>query len=155
MPFLLLALSLIAVDQWSKWLVTGCMAQGQSIPVIERIFYLTYVRNPGAAFGMLPYKTAFFVLVTIMVVLGILIFLKRIPKGKVLLKAGLALQVGGAVGNLIDRIRFGQVIDFLDFRVWPVFNLADVGIVIGVGILFLELVKNNRSREKRGGPAVE
>ncbi len=108
MPFLLLALSLIAVDQWSKWLVTGSMAQGQSIPVIERIFYLTHVRNPGAAFGMLPYKTAFFVLVTIMVVLGILIFLQRIPKGKALLKAGLALQVGGAVGNLIDRVRFGQ-----------------------------------------------
>lgn len=145
MRYILLALGLLAVDQWSKWLVISKMTQGESIPIVDGIFFLTYVRNPGAAFGMLPYKTALFIVVTIAVLLGIAVFHKRIPQGKVLLKAGLALQVGGAVGNLIDRLRFGQVIDFFDFRVWPVFNMADIGIVIGVGILFLELFKTNRS----------
>ncbi len=141
MRFIFLALGLLAIDQSSKWLVMRQMAQGESIPVIDRVFYLTYIRNPGAAFGMLPYRTAFFITVTIIVILGIIAFFKQMPKGKILLKAGLALQVGGAVGNLIDRMRFGHVVDFFDFRIWPVFNVADIGIVVGMAILFLELVK--------------
>ncbi|MFA5881632.1 MAG: signal peptidase II [Eubacteriales bacterium] len=149
MRFLLLALGLLALDQWSKWLVMSKMIQGESIPLIDGVFHLTYVRNPGAAFGMLPYKTAFFVIITAVVVVGILVFSSRIPKGRILLKAGLALQVGGAVGNLIDRLRFGHVIDFFDFRIWPVFNFADIGICIGVGILFLELIKNDRAYGKK------
>jgi len=153
LKFVLLALGLLILDQWSKWLVMSRMAQGESIPVIEPVFYLTYVRNPGAAFGMLPYKTAFFITITVIVVVGVILFIKRIPEGKSLLKTGLALQVGGAVGNLIDRIRFGHVIDFFDFRVWPVFNIADMAIVIGVGILFLELVRNDRAGERRSGSA--
>jgi len=137
--YIVLAVGLFILDQWSKWLVMSKMAQGDSIPLIDGLFYLTYVRNPGAAFGMLPYKTVFFVVVTIAVLIGIIIFFRRIPEDRVLLKMGLALEVGGAAGNLLDRLRFGHVIDFFDFRVWPVFNVADIGIVIGVGILFIEL----------------
>ncbi len=147
MRFILLALGFLALDQWSKWLVMTRMAQDESIPLINNIFYLTYVRNPGAAFGMLPYRTVFFIIVTVLVLVGIVIFFKRIPGGRVLLKTGLALQVGGAVGNLIDRVRFGHVIDFFDFRVWPVFNVADIGIVIGVGILFIELLRSGRAHD--------
>lgn len=139
MRYIVLAVGLFILDQWSKWLVMSKMAQGDSIPLIDGLFYLTYVRNPGAAFGMLPYKTVFFVVVTIAVLIGIIIFFRRIPEDRVLLKMGLALEVGGAAGNLLDRLRFGHVIDFFDFRVWPVFNVADIGIVIGVGILFIEL----------------
>lgn len=149
MRFVLLALGLLALDQWSKWLVMSKLVQGESIPLIDSIFYLTYVRNPGAAFGMLPYKTVFFVIVTLVVLIGIIIFFRRIPAGKVLLKTGLALQVGGALGNLVDRVRFGHVVDFFDFRVWPVFNVADIGIVIGVGILFIELVKSDRTDKNK------
>ena len=151
MRFILLALGLLLTDQFSKWLVMSRMTHGDSIPVFEPVFYITYVMNPGAAFGMLPYKTAFFVIITIAVVLGITLFARRIPPGKALLKTGLALQVGGAVGNLIDRLRFGHVVDFFDFRVWPVFNIADIGIVIGVGILFIELIKSDGNPRKKGG----
>ncbi|MBU7008475.1 signal peptidase II [Phosphitispora fastidiosa] len=149
MRYILLALGLLAADQFSKWFVISRMTKSESIPVIEPVFYITYVMNPGAAFGMLPYKTVFFVSVTVVVLLGIIFFARRIPARKVLLKTGLALQVGGAVGNLIDRLRFGQVVDFFDFRVWPVFNIADMGIVFGVGILFIELMKDDWRKQKQ------
>ncbi len=149
MRYILLAMGLLAADQLSKWFVMSRMSEGDSIPVIEPVFHITYVMNPGAAFGMLPYKTLFFVIVTVIVVLGIILFARHIPAGKVLLKTGLALQVGGAVGNLIDRLRFGHVVDFFDFRVWPVFNIADMGIVVGVGILFIELLKGDRENRKQ------
>ena len=139
--FILLALGLLALDQWSKWLVVNRMVLGESIPVIDGIFYLTYVKNPGAAFGMMPYKTAFFIVTTVLVIAGIAYYFTRISQDRLLLKTGLALQVGGAVGNLIDRIKIGYVIDFFDFRIWPVFNIADIGISIGVGILFIELLR--------------
>jgi len=147
--YILIAIGLLAADQFSKWFVASRMTQGESIPVIEPVFYITYVMNPGAAFGMLPYKTVFFVTVTVIVLLGIIFFARRIPATKVLLKTGLALQVGGAVGNLIDRLRFGQVVDFFDFRVWPVFNIADMGIVFGVGILFIELMRDDWGKQKQ------
>lgn len=147
MQFILLTLGLLALDQWSKWQVLTKMVQGESIPLIKGVFHLTYVRNPGAAFGMLPDKIIFFVVVTVLVVAGLGFYATRIGKDKILLKTGLALMVGGAVGNLIDRVRFGHVIDFFDFIVWPVFNVADVGICIGVGILFLELLRSDRASE--------
>jgi signal peptidase II len=146
LKYFFVALGLLILDQWTKWLVITRMVQGESVPLIDSVLYLTYVKNPGAAFGMLPYKTGFLIVFTIAVVLGILIFIWRLPQEKVLLKTGLVFQMGGAVGNLIDRIRFGSIIDFFDFRVWPVFNFADIAICIGVGILFYELIWNNRKQ---------
>lgn len=143
MRFVLLALGWLALDQWSKWLVMERMVFGESVPIIEGIFHLTYVTNPGAAFGMMAYKTTFFIVVTLVVVAGLAYYFTRISNDRLLLKTGLALQVSGAVGNLIDRLRFGHVVDFFDFRVWPVFNVADVGICIGVGILFLEIFRTD------------
>lgn len=141
MKFLLGALAVFVLDQGIKWLVIRYMELGQSIPLIENVFHLTYVQNPGAAFGMLPYRTAFFIVVTVLVVGGIALYYRKIPPGRRWLKAGLTLQVGGALGNLADRVRFGRVVDYLDFRVWPVFNLADIAIVTGVGLLILEMFK--------------
>ncbi len=141
MKFILLVLGVFFLDQGIKWLVMQNMQLGQSIPLIDNVFHLTYLWNPGAAFGMLPYKTAFFIAVTVLVVVGIGLYYRKIPPGKRRLKLGLALQVGGAVGNLADRVRFGHVIDYFDFRVWPVFNIADIAIVTGVGLLFLEVIK--------------
>jgi signal peptidase II len=126
----------------------GKLAEGQSMPLVDNIFYLTYVRNPGAAFGMLPYRTAFFVVVTILVMAGIILFFRFIPDNRLLLKYGFSIQLGGAAGNFIDRLRFGHVIDFFDFRVWPVFNVADIAIMIGVGILIIQLLKSDRSTSK-------
>ncbi|MZP29013.1 signal peptidase II [Heliobacterium undosum] len=138
--FWMILLSTIAVDQLTKVIVQAKMAEHESIPLIPNIFHLTYVLNPGAAFGMLANKTVFFIAVTLVVVGGILYFYRRVPEDQIWMRLGLALQAGGAVGNLIDRIRTGLVIDFFDFRVWPVFNVADTAISIGVGLIMLSLL---------------
>jgi len=107
----------------------------ESLPVIKSVFHITYVNNPGAAFGLLANKTPIFIGVTLVVAVFILLTYNYLPPGRTLLRLALALMLGGAMGNLIDRVRFGYVIDFLDFRVWPVFNLADMAIVTGVVLL--------------------
>ena len=139
--FSIVVLLIVLLDQSTKYLTQSLMYEGQSIPIIKNFFHLTYVLNPGAAFGMLAHKTLFFILVTMLVIVIAIYFYRRIPKAKWLLRLGLSLQVGGAIGNLIDRIRIGMVVDFFDFRIWPVFNIADMAIVIGVGILFVEILR--------------
>ncbi len=118
------------------------MYQGESIPIVKQVFHLTYILNPGAAFGFLAYQTNLFIIVTAGLVLGVLLFYRSLPLERVLVRYGLALVVGGALGNLVDRLRFGKVVDFLDFRVWPVFNLADSAIVIGACLLILDFLKD-------------
>jgi len=143
---LLIALLIILIDQLTKLLVVNTMSQNESIPVINNIFHITYVHNFGAAFGLLAHRTGFFILVTVVVLLFILTFLRYLPKEQKLLRAALVLQLGGASGNLIDRVRVGYVIDFFDFRVWPVFNVADIAIVFGIGLLILDLARNAREK---------
>lgn len=128
-------------------LVVRLMTLGESIPVINDVFHLTYLHNPGGAFGILAYRTWFFILVALVVVLLIFGFLRHVrPPGNSWLTAALALQLGGTLGNLLDRIRQGYVIDFLDFRFWPVFNLADTSIVVGVFLLLWQLSRNYREK---------
>lgn len=146
MLILLLAVPVILFDQLLKLLVVNTMSLNQSIPVITNVFHITYVHNFGAAFGLLAHRTSFFILVTLVVVFLLLIFLRHLPKEQKLLRAALVLQLGGAAGNLIDRVRLGYVIDFFDFRVWPVFNVADIAIVFGVGLLLLDLTRNAREK---------
>ncbi len=135
--FIIAALVIIA-DQLSKYLVASFMEVGQSITVIRNFFSVTYVRNPGAAFGMLPYQTAFFIVITVVVVIFILYYYRVLAENHKWLRFGLALQLGGALGNLIDRIREGYVVDFIDFTIWPpVFNLADSAIVIGIAVFLI------------------
>ena len=122
------------------------MSLNQSIPVITNVFHITYVHNFGAAFGLFAHRTDFFIFVTTVVVLLIFVFLRHLPKEQKLLRAALVLQLGGATGNLIDRVRLGYVIDFFDLRVWPVFNVADIAIVFGVGLLILDLTRNAREK---------
>lgn len=141
MLFWLVALFTLVADQVTKYIVRTTMTEWESIPLIKDIFHLTYVLNPGAAFGMLPNKTVFFVVIAVVVIGGIIIFNRRVPADRILLRSALGLQVGGAVGNLIDRLRFAHVVDFLDFRVFPVFNFADVAITVGVGLLILEILR--------------
>lgn len=140
MYFLLIVISVLAADQLTKYYITKNFFATQSLPIIRNIFHITYVQNPGAAFGILKNKTIFFIAVSLLIIGFILFYLRYIPPNKLLLRFGLALQIGGALGNLIDRIRYGYVIDFLDFRIWPVFNIADIAIVTGVGILAYEII---------------
>jgi len=135
--FLIVAL-VVGFDQVTKYLVSTLMDSGQSIPIINNWLYLTYVRNPGAAFGMLPYRTVFLIVVTVLVAVFIVYYYRTLPPGYRLLRVALALQLGGAVGNLIDRVRNAYVVDFIDVSFFPpVFNVADSAIVIGIGLFLI------------------
>ena len=122
-----------ALDRLSKTWVAQTLELQESWPVLPGIFHLTYIRNPGAAFSLFTRHTSLLTVISIVVVIGLLALALRVRQPGVGLALGLVL--GGAGGNLVDRIHSGSVVDFLDFRVWPVFNLADVAIVLGVSLL--------------------
>lgn len=144
MPLLVATLVTLLVDQSSKALVKYLLPEGQSLPVVPHLFHLTYIRNPGAAFGLFAYQTTFFILATFVIIVLVLLLARRIPEQRRLLKLSMGLILGGALGNLSDRLRSGLVIDFLDFRFWPVFNLADCAIVIGALLLVWEVWRGGR-----------
>ncbi len=142
-----LPLAVVILDQYSKYIVVENMALGESIPIIEEVFHLTYILNPGAAFGMFAHNRLFFIAIAV-VVIGIIIWARReILASPWEVKAGCGLFLGGAIGNLIDRARQGLVIDFFDFRIWPVFNIADIAICIGVGLIIWNLLKTELKRD--------
>lgn len=142
-----LPLAVVILDQFSKYIVVENMALGESIPIIEEVFHLTYILNPGAAFGMFAHNRLFFIAIAV-VVIGIIIWARReILASPWEVKAGCGLFLGGAIGNLIDRARQGLVIDFFDFRIWPVFNIADIVICIGVGLIIWNLLKTELKRD--------
>ena len=135
------------IDQLVKHLVVSTMHLGQSLPVIKGIFHITYVLNPGAAFGMLEHQRWFFILVALAAVLLGAAFYKKLQQESILMRSGAGLLLGGAVGNLADRIQSGLVVDFLDFRVWPVFNIADIAICAGAGILIFDIWQRRNEDE--------
>ncbi len=142
-----LPLAVVILDQFSKYIVVENMSLGESIPIIEEVFHLTYILNPGAAFGMFAHNRLFFIAIAV-VVIGIIIWARReILASPWEVKAGCGLFLGGAIGNLIDRARQGLVIDFFDFRIWPVFNIADIAICIGVGLIIWNLLKTELKRD--------
>lgn len=135
--FLLASGLVLALDQVSKLLVRGAMHPSQSIPVIEGFFHLTYVRNTGASFGLMPGQRSLFIFTSIAMLSAIAIYWWRVRPRGLLIVTSLALVTGGAVGNLIDRVVAGRVTDMFDFLIWPVFNIADIGIVVGAAGLFI------------------
>jgi len=144
----LVALVVVLLDQGSKYLVQMKLEVGMPIPVIPKFFYLTYIKNPGAAFGMLANRTQFFLFISLAVIVIIAYYYRKVPKKWVLLRIGLGMQAGGAAGNMIDRLRFGTVVDFLDFHIWSyIFNIADAAITVGAAILALYLIKDSKKKE--------
>lgn len=142
-----LPIAVVILDQFSKYIVVENMVLGESIPIIEEVFHLTYILNPGAAFGMFAHNRLFFIAIAV-IVIGIIIWARReILASPWEVKAGCGLFLGGAIGNLIDRTRQGLVIDFFDFRIWPVFNIADIAICIGVGLIIWNLLKTELKRD--------
>jgi signal peptidase II len=138
--FLGTTLAVIALDQWTKHLartyLLGPDGSGpRSIPLVGDYVRLTYVENRGAAFGLLQDQTTFFILVGIVVIVVIVASYRQIKEPGWTLNLALGLQMGGALGNLVDRIRYGYVVDFFDLTVWPVFNIADSAICVGVALL--------------------
>lgn len=126
---------IVLADQAVKYGIVSFMKMGESIPVLPGIFHITYIENPGAAFGMFANQRMIFILAALLVIVAVCAAYRRLMDESRTVRWGVALLLGGAVGNLIDRVRTGRVIDFLDFRIWPVFNIADVGICIGVALL--------------------
>ncbi len=146
--FFLLSLPVILVlDQWTKYLVLGRFQYGESIPIIEGFFNLTYVRNTGAAFGLLAsadpaFRVPFFLIVPMVALIVLGLLYKELPASSKYRATALSLITAGALGNLLDRVRFGYVVDFLDFHLretyhWPAFNVADAAISSGVILLLI------------------
>jgi signal peptidase II len=145
--FLGLAALVVIADRITKRVMEDRLRGQPSVPVVDDILRLTYVENRGAAFGLLQDQTTFFVLVGILVIGVIAASYRYLPRSGFLLHLALGLQLGGAIGNLIDRIRQGYVVDFVDFGYhanwWPVFNVADSAIVVGVALLALNALSPN------------
>ena len=135
-----LSICIVVLDQVVKFLVTHEMFPGMSIPVIQDVFHITFVLNPGAAFGILAHQRSFVIVMGIVIVILGGLFSPYIRRQCRIFRCGTALLLGGALGNLIDRVRFGHVIDFFDFRIWPVFNIADIAIVVGVAAIIYAIL---------------
>lgn len=146
MLLLIIAAFIVVVDQFTKYLVTSNMIEGMGIPIIDGIFHLTFILNPGAAFGILENNRWFFVLTAIAVLAVLFFYRHTIMAESRLVQIGIALFAGGALGNLIDRIRTGLVIDFFDLRIWPIFNVADIAICLGVGLIIWSTIKTELKR---------
>lgn len=143
---LAVAAVVLFLDQTSKEYIREHLGLYDSIVVIDSFFQITHLQNPGAAFGLLAdshpsWRIPFFLLVGVVAVTALAFFVRRIDDHRWLLLGGLGTILGGASGNLVDRIRLGVVTDFLDFHVrgyhWPAFNVADSGISVGMAILIL------------------
>ena len=145
----LLLAGTVALDQVTKVIIDRSLPLYASIPVIENFFSLTYIRNKGAAFGMMAgsepvLRLSFLLLFSLLAIIFLIVVLLRLPQTEKLLTIALALILGGAIGNLVDRFLYGEVIDFLDFYWWsfhwPAFNLADSFITIGVTVTLYRLL---------------
>ena len=142
---------ILIVDQLTKLYIDGSMKLYQSIPVIDGLFNITYLRNRGAAFSFLAeasWRLPFFLLATVIAVIAILVAFAKLRDDQRFAAVSLALILSGAVGNLIDRVRMGEVIDFLDVywknHHWPAFNVADSAICVGVALLALDMFREER-----------
>lgn len=141
----------IALDQWTKYLVVSSLGLYESwtpIPALKGWFEFHYITNTGAAFGLFQNGNLFFIGVAIVVSIVVLFYYWHLPTGEWLLRLGLALQLGGALGNLVDRLRVGSVIDFIHVRYWFVFNVADASLVVGVVLMALLLLRQDAEERK-------
>ncbi|MDO9109898.1 MAG: signal peptidase II [Desulfatirhabdiaceae bacterium] len=141
--------SIVVLDQISKMIVLRSMPLYESIPIIPGFFNLTHIHNPGGAFGFMAsqgpeVRSLLFLAMSSLAAVAIVFFYLRTPVSYSWLSTALLLIFGGAIGNMIDRVRFGEVVDFLDFYAggyhWPAFNVADSGISVGMAILVYHLL---------------
>jgi len=136
---------ILSLDQLTKFIITKNLSLNQSIPIIKGIFHLTLVHNRGAAFGILRNQIPLFIFTSLFATVLIYFNLKDTRfKKSLIYKISLSLILAGALGNLIDRLFLGYVVDFLDFRIWPVFNVADSAITVGAILLGYSILKKDR-----------
>jgi len=144
----IIAILVIAADFYTKYLVYTRMALHETIELPVKFIQLTYVQNFGGAFGIFQHQKLFFIIAAAIAVTCVLYFFEDIKELGKLSFVSASLIFGGAIGNLIDRIRFGYVVDFLDLRWWPVFNVADIALTVGVSLLFIEVIMVGQSSAK-------
>lgn len=154
--YYLVAVIIVALDQWTKWLVVNNMELGERIPLLDPTFALLSHRNRGAAWGMLEGQIWLFSIVTVIVIAGILYYFHKEAKGKPLFQFSLMILLGGAIGNFIDRLYLGEVVDFIDVLIpiinydFPIFNIADAALTIGVVMVMIVLFLEDKREKKTG-----
>ncbi len=134
------AVILLFFDQLSKMIVRNTMSEGESIPVVGQIFHLTYIENRGIAFGLFSGHSVFFVVLSLIVLIGLCGIVVKESSDSLFLSYGAALVVSGALGNMIDRVYKASVTDMFDFRIWPIFNLADIAVCVGFFLLVIYIL---------------
>ncbi len=150
-----LAAFVVLLDQWTKWLIVKNMEYGERIAVLDPWFGILSHRNRGAAWGMLEGQMWLFSIVTVAVICAIVYFYHSEAKGKPIFQVGLMLLLGGAIGNFIDRIFRGEVVDFVDVLIpiikydFPIFNVADAALTIAVVILMIGLIMEDKKEKKQ------
>ena len=154
-----LIIGIVALDQLVKYFIQSRMYLNESIPVIRDIFHITYIRNKGAAFGMLAdlptkFRIPFFIIIGLGFLVFVVYYYKTIIKEGLLVRLSFSLIVGGAIGNLIDRIIFGEVRDFIELGLSPtlkfaVFNIADSAITVGVCLLIIHFIGSSKKTASR------
>ncbi|WP_338147426.1 signal peptidase II [Lysinibacillus fusiformis] len=150
-----LAAFVVLLDQWTKWLIVKNMEYGERIAVLDPWFGILSHRNRGAAWGMLEGQMWLFSIVTVAVICAIVYFYYKEAKGKPIFQVGLMLLLGGAIGNFIDRIFRGEVVDFVDVLIpiikydFPIFNVADAALTIAVVILMIGLIMEDKKEKKQ------
>jgi len=153
MKVLFVSAILVLADQVSKTIVVRTMSLYESVPVIENFFHFTYITNDGMAFGIdFPFGYFIFSLVSALLTLFLFWYLWTVRNDSLVIRLGLAMIIAGAVGNLIDRLMLGEVIDFLDFMIgnfhWYVFNLADSYVTVGMVLILTDSIFLEKKREK-------
>ncbi|GEL07311.1 signal peptidase II [Salisediminibacterium halotolerans] len=154
MIYYFIAIAVIALDQITKYFVVRYMDIGESIPLIDNVLYLTSHRNAGAAFGILQGQMWLFFIATIIVVSIIVYLMITQVQGSKWFGTSLGLVLGGAIGNFIDRMLAGEVVDFIDVFIfaynYPIFNVADMALVTGVIMMMIHFIKEDRKEKKQG-----
>ncbi len=155
---LIFCLGILLLDQWTKSMVIQKLPLYQRVEVIHGFFNVTHVRNTGGAFGIFGGEkggvgSVLFVIVSLLAIGAIIFLFIKIREDEKILALSFSLVLSGAIGNLVDRLRIGEVVDFLDFHVatyhWPAFNVADSAICIGIGLMALELLKRDHKRSTK------
>lgn len=153
MIYYFIALLIIVLDQWTKWLIVKSMHVGESITVIKNFLYITSHRNRGAAWGILEGQMWFFYVITVAVIIFIVYYLRKAKQEGPLFGVSLALILGGAIGNFIDRVLRQEVVDFINTYIFtydfPVFNVADSALVIGVALLIIQMFLEERQLKEK------
>ena len=155
---LFLCIWILSVDQWTKYSIQKRLPLHHTVSAVRGFFNLTHVRNPGGAFGILGgeggrFSSSLFVLVSL-IAIGIIIFVFfKTREDEEILSLAFSMVLSGAIGNLIDRFRIGEVIDFLDFQIssfhWPAFNIADSTITIGIGLILVEIFSRDHRKSRK------